>query len=678
MAPSRRSKAPERAAELRRLLEHHNYRYYVLDDPEVSDPEYDDLLRELIALEEEHPELRTPDSPTQRVGAKPSARFGEVPHLQPMLSLANARDETELRAWEQRVRNMLTRRGVPEREIEYVTEPKIDGLAISLVYEDGVLARGATRGDGETGEDVTQNLRTIGAIPLRIHDTGTPPPLVEVRGEVYLPLADFARLNENQAAAGQRTFANPRNAAAGSLRQLDPAVTRSRPLSIWCYGIGASEGLDHATHFESIEWLREHGFKVNQDVELHGDIDSVAEACRRWEERREDLDYEIDGVVIKINDYDTQSVLGVVGREPRFAIAFKFAPTTAVTKLVEIGVNVGRTGNLIPFAILEPVQVSGVTVGKATLHNEEDLARKDIREGDQVVVMRAGDVIPQVVSPVTQRRDGSERPYVPPARCPMCGTKTVKPEGEVWTRCPNRKDCPGQIVQALKHFVGVMDIEGFGEKLVYRFYEEGLVRSLPDVYSLTVARLEALDGFQRKSAENLVNSIEQSKRQPFGRVLYALGVPGIGYVNARSLATHFGSIDRLLAASVDEIEAVEGIGPVLAGAIRKTLDEPRNQQLIADLRAAGLNFEEERPVTGDGELPLAGKTFVLTGTLAGMTRDEAKSRIEELGGKVTGSVSRKTDYVVAGADPGTKLGKAQELERPVLDEAGLERVLAGG
>jgi DNA ligase (NAD+) len=678
MAPSRRSKAPERAAELRRLLEHHNYRYYVLDDPEVSDPEYDELLRELIALEEEHPELRTPDSPTQRVGAKPSARFGEVPHLQPMLSLANARDETELRAWEQRVRNMLTRRGVPEREIEYVTEPKIDGLAISLVYEDGVLARGATRGDGETGEDVTQNLRTIGAIPLRIHDTGTPPPLVEVRGEVYLPLADFARLNENQAAAGQRTFANPRNAAAGSLRQLDPAVTRSRPLSIWCYGIGASEGLDHATHFESIEWLREHGFKVNQDVELHGDIDSVAEACRRWEERRENLDYEIDGVVIKINDYDTQSVLGVVGREPRFAIAFKFAPTTAVTKLVEIGVNVGRTGNLIPFAILEPVQVSGVTVGKATLHNEEDLARKDIREGDQVVVMRAGDVIPQVVSPVTQRRDGSERPYVPPARCPVCGTKTVKPEGEVWTRCPNRKDCPGQIVQALKHFVGVMDIEGFGEKLVYRFYEEGLVRSLPDVYSLTVERLEALDGFQRKSAENLVNSIEQSKRQPFGRVLYALGVPGIGYVNARSLATHFGSIDRLLAASVDEIEAVEGIGPVLAGAIRETFDEPRNQQLIADLRAAGLNFEEERQVTGDGELPLAGKTFVLTGTLARMTREEAKSRIEELGGKVTGSVSRKTDYVVAGADPGTKLGKAQELERPVLDEAGLERVLAGG
>jgi DNA ligase (NAD+) len=677
MPRARRSGAPERAAELRRLLEHHNHRYYILDDPEISDPEYDDLLRELIALEEEHPELRTPDSPTQRVGAKPSARFGEVPHLQPMLSLANARDEDELRAWEQRVRNLLTRRGVPEREIEYVTEPKIDGLAISLVYEDGILARGATRGDGETGEEVTQNLRTIGAIPLRMRENGTPPPVVEVRGEVYLPLQDFARLNEHQAAAGQRTFANPRNAAAGSLRQLDPQVTRSRPLSIWCYGIGASEGLDHTTHYESIEWLRQRGFKVNQDVELHSDIDSVAEACRRWEERREGLDYEIDGVVVKINDYETQSVLGVVGREPRFAIAFKFAPTTAVTKLVQIGVNVGRTGNLIPYAILEPVQVSGVTVGKATLHNEEDLARKDIREGDQVVVMRAGDVIPQVVSPVTQRRDGSERPYVPPTRCPMCGTKTVKPEGEVWTRCPNRKDCPGQILQTLKHFVGVMDIEGFGEKLVFRFYDEGLVRSLPDVYSLTVEGLEALDGFQRKSAENLVNSIEQSKRQPFSRVLYALGVPGIGYVNARALASHFGSADRLVAASAEEIEAVEGMGPILAGTIRETLDERRNQDLIRDLRAAGLNFEQER-VAGDGELPLAGKSFVLTGTLAGMTREEATSRIEELGGKVTGSVSRKTDYVVAGSDPGSKLSKAQELERPVLDEAGLERVLARG
>ena len=391
MSPAKRPNPARRAAELRRELEHHNHRYYVLDDPEISDPEYDDLLRELIALEEQHPELRTPGSPSQRVGGRPLEKFGQVRHLQPMLSLANARNEEELRDWEKRARNLLAKRGVPEPAIEYVTEPKVDGLAISLVYENGVLARGATRGDGQIGEDVTQNLKTIGAVPLSIDRSAKDiPALVEVRGEVYLPLADFARLNEQRVAMGQPTFANPRNSAAGSIRQLDPSVARSRPLSIWCYGIGASEGLDHRTHFESIEWLRAHGFKVNQNVEVHDDITAVLAACRRWEERRDELDYEIDGVVVKINDFELQRALGVVGREPRWSIALKFAPTTAVTKLEKIGVNVGRTGNLIPFAILQPVQVSGVTVSKATLHNEEDLARKDIREGDQVVVMRAG------------------------------------------------------------------------------------------------------------------------------------------------------------------------------------------------------------------------------------------------------------------------------------------------
>jgi DNA ligase (NAD+) len=675
----------ERAAELRREIDDHNRRYYVLDDPVISDPEYDDLLRELIRLEEQHPELRTPDSPTQRVGAQPLARFGQVRHLQPMLSLANARDDDELRAWERRVRNLLARQGIAERELEYVTEPKVDGLAISLVYERGVLARGATRGDGEIGEEVTQNLKTIGAIPLGFGHgdakgaSPAVPSLVEVRGEVYLPLADFARLNEQQAAAGDKTFANPRNAAAGSLRQLNPDITRSRPLSIWCYGIGASEGLDHSTHRESIEWLRGEGFKVNHDVEVHRDIDSVIEACHRWEERREELDYEIDGVVVKINDYETQQALGVVGREPRWSIAFKFAPMTAVTKLVKIGVNVGRTGNMIPWAMLEPVHVGGVTVVKATLHNEEDLARKDIREGDQVVVMRAGEVIPQVVSPITQRRTGKEKRYRPPRKCPACGTPTVKPEGEVWTRCPNRYDCPGQILQALKHFTskGAMDIEGYGEKLVYRFYDEGLVRSLPDIYRLTVEQLEPLEGFQRKSAENLVSAIDRSRRQPFNRVLYALGIPGIGYVNARALAAHFGSIDALTAASAEEIEQVEGIGPILAQTIRETLDEPRNQKLIKELRELKLRFEQEAVTTGD-ELPLAGRTFVLTGTLERLTREQATERIEELGGKVTGSVSGKTDYVVAGDTPGSKLDRAQELERPVIDEDELERLLSGG
>jgi DNA ligase (NAD+) len=675
------AKAPARRAEkLRREIEDHNHRYYVLDDPVISDTEYDDLLRELTALEERHPELRTPDSPTQRVGGRPLERFAPVRHLIPMVSLGNARDEEELRAWEKRLHNALEKRDLDPASIEYVTEPKVDGLAISLVYENGVLARGATRGDGEVGEDVTHNLRTIRAIPLTLpQGAGPVPRLVEVRGEVYLPLADFARLNEQRAAAGESTFANPRNSAAGSIRQLDPRMAASRPLSIWCYGIGASEGLDVTTHMESLEWLRARGFKVNRDVELHRDFSSVVSACHAWEERRDGLDFEIDGVVVKVNDFATQRELGVVGREPRWAIAFKFSPTTAVTRLHTIGVNVGRTGNLVPFAMLDPVEVGGVTVSKATLHNEEDIARKDIREGDEVVILRAGDVIPQVVSPVTQRRTGKERPYVPPAKCPQCGTPTVKPEGEVWTRCPNRKDCPGQILQALKHFVsrGAMDIEGYGEKLVYRFYSEGLVRALPDLYGLTVERLEQLEGFQRRSAENLVGSIERSKGKPFNRVLYALGIPGIGAVNARQLAAHFGSIDRILAASKEDLEKVEGMGPVLAGVVHDTLQEDRNRQLIEDLRKAGLNMEEERDAAHDGDLPLAGKTFVLTGTLEDMTRDEATERITALGGKVTGSVSRKTDYVVAGTEAGSKLTKAEELGRPVIDERALKKLLGG-
>ena len=445
-------------------------------------------------------------------------------------------------------------------------------------------------------------------------------------------------------------------------------------------GVG---GARHKRHSESIAWLRKRGFKVNEDVGLHKNIESVIESCHSWEERRDSLDYEIDGVVVKIDDYEVQQALGVVGREPRWAIAFKFAPTTAVTKLEKIEVNVGRTGNIVPWARLKPVQVSGVTVSKATLHNEEDIARKDIREGDEVVIMRAGDVIPQVVSPVTQRRTGKEKRYKPPKKCPECGTPTVKPEGEVWTRCPNRLDCPGQIVQAFKHFVsrGAMDIEGFGEKLVQRFYEEGLVRALPQIYDLTVEVLEPLEGFQHTSAENLVRSIERSKRQPFHRVLYAIGIPGIGGVNARALASHFGSMQRLMDASQEEIEEVEGIGPILAGLIKETLDEPRNQKLIADLRKAGLNMEEQnrRSVSGSAggaqDGPLKGQTFVLTGTLPGMSRDEATERITAAGGKVTGSVSKKTDYVVAGADPGSKVAKAQELDRPVIDEAELERLL---
>jgi DNA ligase (NAD+) len=671
--------AAERAAELRRQLDYHNHRYYVLDDPEISDADYDALLNELREIEAEHPELRTPDSPTQRVGAKPLDKFEHVRHLQPMLSLGNARDEEELKAWVERNETRLKKDGVEDAAIRFVTEPKIDGLAISLVYEDGVLLRGATRGDGEIGEDVTQNLRTIKAIPLRIDNA---PRLLEVRGEAYLPIEAFARLNEQRAQAGEPTYANPRNTAAGSIRQLDPQITASRPLSIWCYSIGALEGVEFASHFESLEWLRERGFKVNPDVEVHDTVEDTVAACRAWEDRRDRLDFEIDGVVVKVDDLALQRRLGVVGREPRGAVAWKFAPSTANTTLKRIAWNVGRTGHMVPFAQLEPVQVSGVTVKLATLHNEEDLRRKDVREGDEVIVLRAGDVIPQVVSPTAkaQKRKDRAGPAEPPAKCPSCGTPTVKPEDGVWTICPNRASCPGQLFQAVKHFVskGAMDIEGLGEENVRRFLDEGLIRSIPDIYELDAERLTALDGFGEVSANNLLESIESSKGTPYFRVLYALGIPGIGYVNARALAQQFRSVEDLVAASSEQIVETPGIGPVLADTISKTLAEDRTRELIDRLRAHGLKFETEGAEAAEPEGPLSGKTLVITGTLPSLSREQATERIEEAGGKVTGSVSGKTDYVVAGADPGgTKWNKAQELGTEILDEDALLELIEG-
>jgi DNA ligase (NAD+) len=676
--------AGDRAAELRRQLDYHNHRYYVLDDPEVSDAEYDALLGELRDIEAANPELLTPDSPTQRVGAKPLDKFEHVQHLQPMLSLGNARDEEELKGWVERNEARLKKdalQGDPsgatlrgdDAAIRFVTEPKIDGLAISLVYEDGVLVRGATRGDGEIGEDVTQNLRTIKAIPLRIDGA---PRLLEVRGEVYLPIEAFARLNEQRAQAGEPTYANPRNTAAGSIRQLDPQLAAARPLSIWCYGIGALDGVEFTSHFESLRWLREHGFKVNPDVEVHDTVEDTVAACRAWEERRDRLDFEIDGVVVKVDDLALQRQLGVVGREPRGAVAWKFAPSTANTTLKRVAWNVGRTGHLVPFAQLEPVQVSGVIVKLATLHNEEDLRRKDVREGDEVIVLRAGDVIPQVVSPTAkaQKRKDRAAPPEPPARCPSCGTPTIKPDDGVWTICPNRASCPGQLFQAVKHFVskGAMDIEGLGEENVRRFLSEELIRSVPDIYELDAERLTALDGFGEVSASNLLESIEASKQTPYFRVLYALGIPGIGYVNARALAQQFRSVDDLMAASTEEIVETPGIGPVLADTIRKTVAEDRTRELIERLRAHGLKFETEGAEAAEPEGPLSGKTLVITGTLPSLSREQATERIEEAGGKVTGSVSGKTDYVVAGADPGGgKYSKAQELGTEIIDEDAL-------
>jgi DNA ligase (NAD+) len=664
----------QRAEDLRRELAEHNRRYYVLDDPTIGDDEYDALLDELRAIEAEHPDLRTPDSPTQRVGAPPLDRFEHVEHAEPMLSLANARNEEELRAWETRIRNHLKRLDISAAEFSYTTEPKIDGLAISLTYEDGLLVRGATRGDGRVGEDVTRNLRTIGAIPLRIDEA---PPLVEVRGEVYLPIAEFRALNERRAEAGEPTFANPRNSAAGSIRQLDPGLAAERPLSIWCYGTGARRGLEFETHSEEIEWLRQRGFKVNPETAHHPGVESVVKRCHWWEERRDELDYEIDGVVVKVDERALWRELGVVGREPRWAIAWKFPPTTATTKLLDVVWNVGRTGHLVPFAMLEPVHVGGVTVSTATLHNEEDLARKDVRVGDEVVVMRAGDVIPQVVSPLVQRRPKGTRRVKPPSKCPACGTETVKAEEAVFTICPNRAGCPGQSFQHVKHFVskGAMDIDGLGEKQALRFLQDGLIEDVADIYDLREEQLTDLEGFGEISARNLLAAIEASLARPFKRVLYALGLPGVGYVTAEALADHFGSIDALHAADPERIEEVEGVGPIMAQQIAESLADERAWGLVEKLKEKGLRLEQdpsERRASGG---PLEGKTLVLTGALPELTREEAGALIKAAGGKVVSSISKKTDYLIAGENPGSKLAKAEKYETEVLDESGLLALL---
>jgi DNA ligase (NAD+) len=670
MAASAVKEVQARVDELRAELNHHLYRYHVLDDPEISDAAYDRLYDELKALEDEHPDLITPDSPTQRVGAPPSDRFEKSQHLTPMGSLDKVTTDEALGKWADDVRKRLD----SDEPVAYVIEPKIDGSAINLVYERGVFARGATRGDGYQGEDVTPNLRTISAIPLQMRDVGDDPPQVlEVRGEVYMPLSGFREFNERLASEGKATAPNPRNAAAGSLRQKDSSITARRPLSIWIYGVGQRDGLGTATHSETLDWLREHGFRTNPYAERLESIEEVMKACREWEQRRAGLDYEIDGIVIKVDSLDQQARLGALHERPRWARAFKWAPMTATTRLNKIAIRVGRTGALNPWAMLEPVEVGGVTVSRSTLHNEEDINRKQIREGDIVVVQRAGDVIPQVVGPSGAHQPGTKE-FRMPKKCPLCGTNVVRPEGEAMHRCPNR-DCPSRGIETLNNWVmAAADIEGVGEQLVRRLWDLGLVRSVPDLYRLTKEQLLELDGFQEKSASNVIGSIGQSKQIPFRRVLYGLNIPDVGGVTAGVLARELGTIDRLLGASVEELQAIDGIGPDRAASIAEWFEDKVNRNLVEELRELGLRMEagaEDRPVEG----PLSGQSYVITGTLEGFTREEAKSALEALGAKVADSVSKKTAGVIAGESPGSKLAKAQKAGVPILDEQALKQLL---
>jgi DNA ligase (NAD+) len=676
-------RAPEeRARELRALIRHHDYQYYVLDSPEISDQKYDELFRELQDLEEAHPGLVVPDSPTQRVGGEPLAAFGQVRHGEPMLSLANAKNEDELEAWHERVARLCADAGWDPGSLRFILEPKIDGLAVSLRYEDGRLTVGATRGNGEVGEDVTSNLRTISTVPLALLEGGAPfPTTVEIRGEVYLPLAAFEQLNVERLAAGEATFANPRNAAAGSLRQLDPRVTASRPLSTWFYGIGQAEGREFDSHQDVLAWLGSAGFRVNPDTRTVASLDEIIAACDRWQERREEIDYDIDGVVIKLDDRRLQTTLGAVGRDPRWAVAYKFAPTTAQTRLIRIHVNVGRTGVLNPWAELEPVEVGGVTVERATLHNQEDIRRKDLREGDMVVIQRAGDVIPQVVAPLTELRTGTEQPFSMPSTCPACGSTVVHNPDEVAVRCSN-PECPGKLAETVKHFVtrGAMDIDGVGEKLVDRLLALGLIKDAADLYRLEAEELAGLERLGEKSAANMIAAIEESKERPLPRVLFALGILHVGGENAELLVRHFGSLHALGEASVEEMAAIPGIGPVIAESVWDYFRDPRNQDLLRRLEEAGIAMTATTDDTEGGspevDGPLAGKTVVLTGTLPSLSRQKATDRIVAAGGRVTGSVSAKTDYVIVGEEAGSKLDKARELGITLLDEEGLDALLS--
>lgn len=657
-----KEQAAGRIAELREIINEHNYNYYVLDKPTITDDEFDRLMNELVSLENIYPDLVTPDSPSQRVGGAPAQGFVSVKHLAPMLSLGNAFGEEELRDFDRRVKN-----GLGGEPVEYIVEPKIDGLAVSLLYEDGLFVRGATRGDGETGEDITQNLRTIASIPLRLRE---PLPLIEVRGEAYMPKKEFARLNEERDEAGEPAFANPRNAAAGSLRQLDPRVAAERALDIFLYALGRVEGRRVAAHLEGLEMLKHLGFKVNPHIRKFAGINGVIAYCQEWADRRHDLPYEIDGMVIKVNDLDQQAELGFTSKSPRWAIAYKFPAEQAETKIKDIFVRVGRTGVLTPTAVLEPVKVAGSTVSSATLHNEDIIREKDIRIGDTVVIHKAGDVIPEVVMVVEEKRTGNERPFKMPEACPDCGEPVRRPEGEVAVRCFN-EGCPARSREGIIHFVSrdAMDIEGLGPNLVTLLIQRGFVRDAADLYFLEdrYDELVQIERMGQKSVRNLLDAIAKSRGSSLAQLVFALGIRHVGARAGKLLARHFGSLDNLIQAGEEELTAVPEVGPKMAASIAAFFRDGANLALIEKLRRAGVNMTEEQPETE--EQPLAGKTFVLTGGLEGFSRKEAQERIEKLGGKVSSSVSKKTDYVVAGEDPGSKYDKARELGITILDEA---------
>ena len=662
----------QRLRALRKQLDYHNYRYYVLDDPEVSDSEYDRLMRELQALESSHPDLVTPDSPTQRVGAAPVSEFGEVRHTVPMLSLDNAFTEEDVQDFDRRVREKLE-----ADTVEYTAEPKMDGLAISLIYEKGVLVRGATRGDGTTGEDVTQNVRTVRAIPLKLMGEDWPG-LLEVRGEVYMPKKGFEALNRALAKRGEKTYVNPRNTAAGSLRQLDPRITAERPLEFYAYGLGeVRPDTLPKRHSEILAKLRTWGIRVNRDIKVVKGAEGCLGYYRRMGEKRDSLPYEIDGVVYKVDRLDHQEELGFVARAPRWAVAHKFPAQEEMTVLKAVDFQVGRTGALTPTARLEPVFVGGVTVSNATLHNMDEIERKDIRIGDTVIVRRAGDVIPEVASVVLSRRPKTAKKVKLPKICPVCGSDVVRPEGEAVARCSGGLYCAAQRKELIRHFASrrAMDIEGLGDKLIEQLVDAKLVDSPDGIFQLTAKQLAELERMGEKSADNLMAAIHKARHTTLPRFLHALGIPEVGESTALMLAQHFGALEPLMEADEEALQSVPDVGPVVAAEIATFFRQKHNRDVIKALRKAGVQWPAMPKRAAAASQALAGKTFVLTGTLASMTRDEAKERIQALGGKVSGSVSAKTHYVVVGSEPGSKLREAERLKVPVLDEAEFSKLM---